>query len=133
MVPQYSGTPGWILLSHSKDGQPECLFVDKHDHIESIPIVLDERMFSDTILRVVRLSKYVFIAYDLCWLNGVHTWEKLAYPDRKKKLDELLELFHVTALTALLPIEHVHGISVRGHEHYNDQPGTIGIFLPADE
>lgn len=122
-----------MLLSHNKEGQPECLFVDKQDRVETIPIVMDHRVFSDTVMRVVRLSKDVFVACDLCWLNGVHVWETLAYEDRKKKLDELLELFHVTVLTALLPVEHVHGVSVRGHEYYNDQPGTIGIFLPAHE
>ena len=134
MVPQYNGIPGWILLSHNKENQPECIFVDKNEKIERIPIIMDERIFSDTVLRVVRLSKDVFVAYDMCWLNGVHTWEKLSYADRKKKMDELLNIFHAPDLSVLLPIEDApYGTPLRGHEHYNDQPGTIGIFLPADE
>jgi hypothetical protein len=54
--PQFAGTPGWILLSHNSQGQAEALFVDQNEKTTVLSLVMDERLFSDTVLRVTRLA-----------------------------------------------------------------------------
>lgn len=131
-IPQYVGNPGWILLTHDEHSKPVALFVDKHDKPVSLPIILDERMFSDTVLRVIQIKPRVFIACDIRYLNGVCVYEKLNFVARRTLLEDLLDAFHRTELTALLTEAPVDSI-LHGWEHYDDEPGTLGVFLPAKE
>lgn len=133
-VPQYAGNPGWLLLSHSEEGRPVALFVDKSDKPVPVPIVLDERLFSDTVIRVIQLKPSVFLACDIRWLNGICVFEKLNYVNRQSLLRSLIEEFHQPDLTGLISYEEVpHDALVRGWEHYDDEPGSVGGFLPAKE
>jgi hypothetical protein len=131
-IPQYVGNPGWILLTHDEESKPLALFVDKHDKPVSLPIILDERMFSDTVLRVIQLKSDVFLACDIRYLNGTNVYEKLNYSARRSLLENLLDEFHRTDLTALLTEAPVDCI-LHGWEHYDDSPGSLGVFLPARE
>jgi hypothetical protein len=126
------GTPGWLLLTHSEDSRPVALFVDKHDKVASLPIILDERLFSDTVIRAIQLKPDVFLACDIRYLNGTNVHEKLSYSARRALVENLLDAFHRTELTALLTEAPVDCI-LHGWEHYDDQPGTLGVFLPARE
>ena len=97
-------------------------------------MIMDERVFSDTVIRVVQLSSHVFLACDLRVLNGSSVFEKLKYTDRRVKLENLLESFHFPSLTALISYEEVpEDTPIRGWETYDDMPGTMGVFIPADE
>jgi hypothetical protein len=132
--PQFDGMPGWILLTHNEEGLATALFVDSKEKTESVSIILDERVFSDTVIRAVRLSKDVFLVYDLKTLNGVHIFETQSYERRQETLRGILEMFHHPDLTALiLPEDAPAGAVLRGYEYYDDQPGTLGAFLPAEE
>jgi hypothetical protein len=132
--PQFDGRTGWILLSQDSEGTAQCLFVDKSEKPESLSIILDERVFSDTVMRVVRISKDVFLVYDLKTLNGVSVFETQNYERRQETLRGILEMFHHPDLTALvLPEDAPAGTILRGYEYYDDQPGTLGAFLPAEE
>lgn len=133
-TPQFAGSPGWILLSHNSAGQPEALFVNSKDVATPISIVMDERMCSDTVLRVTRLASNLFVVCDIRWLNGTPLGDTMAYRDRRAKLGELLEAFHAPDLTALcLPETVPVGTPIRGWETYDDTPGSMGVFLPASE
>lgn len=128
------GLPGWILLSHEADGRPVAGFVDSRDRWTPLKIVMDERMCSDTVIRVVQLKPDLFVAYDLRALNGVNLFEKLSYAERRARLRECLDAFHSPDLVALVDVEDAPvGTLVRGTECYDDQPGTLGVFLPAEE
>jgi hypothetical protein len=131
-IPQYVGNPGWLLLTHNEQSDPVALFVDKHEKPVSLPIILDERMFSDTLIRVIQLKPEVYIACDLRYLNGTNVYEKLNYTNRYALLENLLDAFHTTELTALLTEAPTDSI-LHGWEHYDDEPGTLGVFLPARE
>ncbi len=132
--PQFMGIPGWILLTHEADGRPVSMFVDTHDRVTSLKMVIDERMCSDTVLRVIQLKPDLFLAYDIRMLNGTNLFETLPYADRRDKLRQLLDLFHSTDLAAMLHVDDAPvGTLVRGTECYDDQPGTLGVFLPAEE
>ena len=133
-APQFAGTPGWLLLSHSEEGDPIALFIDKSEKATPLPIVIDERMCSDTVIRVTQLKSDVFVACDIRWLNGICVYEKLSYDARQALLTDLVEAFHQPDLAALLlydeaPVDAL----VRGWEWYDDDPGTMGVFLPAKE
>lgn len=131
--PQLSGTPGWLLLTH-EDGEPVALFVDGNDKVERMPIVADERMFSDTVLRVVRISPRILVVYDIRWLNGRNVYTTRTYDQRFALVRDMLNIFHYPDLTALCLPEHAPAGSIlRGHEYYDDMPGTLGVFLPAEE
>jgi hypothetical protein len=132
-VPQFVGNPGWILLSH-EDNQPVAWFVDHRDTPVALPIVLDERLFSDTVIRVIQLKPSVFLACDIRYLNGINVYEKLSYESRRTLLESLLQECHHPDLTALLTYtEMSDDASIRGWEYYDTEPGTMGVFLPANE
>jgi hypothetical protein len=132
--PQYAGVPGWLLLTHDSDGSCVAYFVDHRDTVHSVCLVLDERMFSDTILRVTQLGPNVFLACDLRVFNGKTVVETMSYAQRRALLDELLSEFHSPDLGALLTYEEVPPLTpIRGWETYDDTPGTLGVFLPTEE
>lgn len=127
------GNPGWILLSH-EDNQPVAWFVDHRDIPVPLSIVLDERLFSDTVIRVIQLKPSVFLACDIRYLNGLNVYEKLSYESRRTLLESLLQECHHPDLTALLTYaEMPDDASIRGWEYYDIEPGTMGVFLPANE
>ena len=95
---------------------------------------MDERMFSDTVIRVTQLSNTVFLACDIRTLNGKNVFETKSYTERRAFLDELLDEFHSPDLCALLTYDEVPVLTpIRGYETYDDNPGTMGVFLPAEE
>ena len=127
------GNPGWILLTH-EDNQAVAWFVDQRDTPVPIPIVLDERLFSDTVIRVIQLKPSVFLACDIRYLNGLNVYEKLSYESRRVLLESLLQECHHPDLTALLTYSEMSDdASVRGYEQYDNEPGTMGVFLPVKE
>lgn len=131
-VPQYSGIPGWLLLTHNEKSEAKALFVTTKS--EEVPIVLDERLFSDTVLRVVRVKPSIFLAYDIPIYNGTNLVETKSYSKRSALLKTLLDTFHSPDLTALvLPEDAPYGSILRGHEWYDEDPGTMGVFIPAVE
>jgi hypothetical protein len=127
------GNPGWILLTH-EDNQPVAWFVDQRDTPVPLSIVLDERLFSDTVIRVIQLKPAVFLACDIRYLNGLNLYEKLSYESRRTLLESLLYECHHPDLTALLTYaEMPDDASIRGWEYYDTEPGTMGVFLPVKE
>lgn len=134
-VPQHSGTPGWIYLTHTEDGEAKAYFTDtKGDKPEYLSIVIDERICCDTIFRAVRIAPKIYIVYDLFVLNGTKVHEILTFSQRQEKIAELLELFHFPDLVALVTIENAPvGTHIRGQEQYDNVPGTIGVYLPVVE
>ena len=135
-VPQPVGIPGWLLLTHNKDHQPCALFIDAKESspAEDVPIVFDDRLCSDTVLRVIRLNKTMFACCDIYVLCGRKVHETMNYGQRSERLQELLDTLHSPDLTALVHISELPvGTILRGREYYDDQPGSIGVFLPAVE
>jgi hypothetical protein len=133
-IPQYAGNPGWMVLTRETNGTCVSLFVDHAETVTPVQLVMDERMFSDTVIRVTQVSPHVFVACDLRWLNGKNLFETLPYSKRRAVLDELLGELHVPAVTALLTLEEVPVLTpVRGWETYDETPGSLGVFLPAEE
>jgi hypothetical protein len=134
-VPQFVGTPGWLFLTHNESKDPVALFADTRDHLDMVYLVMDERVFSDTLLRVVKLGPWRYVVYDIAVLNGKPIHETASYVARQTTLASLLEAFHFPDLIALeTPAEvALWDTPVRGYEHYDDAPGTVGVFCPVKE
>ena len=127
------GNPGWLLLTH-EDNRAVTWFVDQRDTPVPLPIVMDERLFSDTVIRVVQLKPSVFLVCDIRYLNGINVYEKLSYQSRRVLVESLLQECHYPDLTALLTYDEMpEDASVRGYEQYDNEPGTMGVFLPVKE
>lgn len=108
--------------------------MDQNEKTAVLSLVMDERLFSDTVLRVTRLAADMYVVCDIRWLNGKNLFETLNYAERQRKIAELLGAFHFPDLTALvLPEDVPETVPVRGWETYDDVPGTMGVFLPATE
>jgi hypothetical protein len=131
-IPQYVGNPGWILLTHNEESMPVAMFVDRHDIPIPISIVMDERLFSDTVIRVVQLKPDLYIACDIRYLNGRCVYNTMPYSERTKVLAGLVDAFHQTDLTAVL-LDAPQDTLIHGWEYYDEEPGTMGVFLPAKE
>lgn len=129
------GTPGWLLLTHNEAGDPIALFADTREHLEVVYVVMDERIFSDTLFRVIKLGPWRYVVYDVPVLNGKSIHETLSYRDRQSKLEGLLDLFHFPDLIALETPDQVSlwDTPLRGYEHYDEAPGTLGVFCPVKE
>jgi len=108
------------------------MFVDRHEKSTILPIILDERLFSDTVIRVVQMKPSEFMACDIRYLNGTNVYEKMNYAARHALLESLLDTFHTTELTALMTDPPSYTL-LHGFECYDDEPGTLGVFLPARE
>jgi len=133
-TPQFAGSPGWVLLTHNEKGAPEAVFVDQNEKATPLLLVMDERLFSDTVLRVTRLAADLYVVCDIRWLNGKNLFDTLNYTERHAKLDELLALFHFPDLTALiLPGDVPENTPIRGWETYDAAPGSMGVFIPMDQ
>lgn len=135
-APQPNGTPGWLVLTHDEQGVPRAWFADGKGvrAPEPVPMVMDPRVFSDSVFRVIRLSPDVMVVADIWVLNGMNLHAKYSYAKRSERIAEILELFHSPDLTALIhPADLPANTLLRGYEHYDDQPGTLGVFLPAVE
>ena len=131
-VPQYSGNPGWIYLTHDTNGNAHAYFTDaKGERPQDLALVMDERVCCDTIFRVVRLAPKSYIVYDVLVLNGIRIHDSLTFVQRQERIAEILELFHFPDLVALTTIDNAPvGTHIRGYEQYDGVPGTIGVYLP---
>jgi hypothetical protein len=134
-VPQFVGTPGWLLLTHNELGDPIAMFVDSRDRIEVVYLVMDERVFSDTVFRVVKLAPWQYVIYDMPILNGASLVETKTYRERQEKTIDVLESFHFPDLIALKTPDEVPqwDTPLRGYEYYDEAPGTLGVFCPVKE
>ena len=111
------------------------MFTDNQDRVCILYIVMDERLFSDTMFRVVRIGVSRFVVYDIRYLNGKDVYETETYAQRKQRVHDLLVEFHFPDMIALdmpedLPLWE---FPIRGYECYDDQPGSLGVFLPTEK
>ena len=130
-VPQGKGTPGWLILT--RDPVPIPYFVARQNTPTPIPIrmVVDERLFEDSIFRVEKTATHLYLA-DIWMLNGVPMFHTTTFAERQDLLTQLFHSFWTDCppfqtlsvqLRASLPMEEV-----RGREFYTNERGAIGIY-----
>ena len=124
-----------LYLTHSEHGDPQILFVDGKESITVLHCVFDERLFSDTAFRAVRLTPFRYIVYDIRGLNGRDFHTTHTYAERCQRIRDLLDTFHSPDLVALETVDQIPEweFPIRGQDCYDDVPGSMGVFLPAKE
>ena len=79
------------------------------------------------------IGKDKYVVYDIEYLNGRNLFDVYNYETRYQKVCDILDTFHYPDLSALIPVDNApYGTIVRGYEHYDNQSGTMGVFLPVD-
>ena len=68
---------------------PIALFIDAAETVTPLPLILDERLFSDTVLRVTRLSKDIFLVCDIRYLNGLCVFDTMSYTNRQETISSM--------------------------------------------
>ena len=132
-----------MVLGHDHEEIPRAIWTDGKTE-ERLPIVMDERLCFDTILRCVRLGPKQIVVYDIWTVNGECVHSKVSFAARQGILVSLLAEFHRPDLTALTTIGDAPvNALIRGYESYDDMPGSMGVFteqpplvpehLPAEE
>jgi len=115
------------VLGHD-EGVPRAMWTDGKTE-ERLPIVMDDRLCFDTILRGVRLGPKQIVVYDIWTVNGECVHNKVSFRKRQDILVALLADFHRPDLTALTTIGDAPANAlIRGYESYDDMPGTMGVF-----
>jgi len=121
---QVGGKSGWIVLQRPA----QAFFVARSQlSFEPITISIDERCFDDTVIRVERDKKVLYLADIFIW-QGVLVHKTMSFSQRQ----EILHGFFKYCYTPCPSFESVR-LSLRpttgkGYEHYSTSPGDIGTF-----
>lgn len=128
-VGQTTGEQGWLALLRTPE--PATLCVTKaHMDGESLPYVLDERCFDDTIFRIEKTADTIYLADIWLWQGRpIHKLE--SFSTRQKRIHDFLSLCY----TSCPPFEK-YALKARssavgpfkGFEYYCDVKGEIGLF-----
>lgn len=128
-VPQGKGTPGWLILSRSP--VPIPYFVSRCNTPTPIPLrmVVDERLFEDSIFRVEKTATHLYLA-DIWMLNGVPIFDSTTFQERQELLQSLFKAFWTDCPPfQTLQVDLRSNVTdVRGYEYYTNERGAIGIY-----
>ena len=90
--------PSWIVLSH-ENNKPICSWITPKECVQ-LPIVLDERLFGDTIFKAVKTSDGYNIQ-DVWMYNSSCIYAGSTFKQRSEWLTKILKTFHNPILTRL--------------------------------
>lgn len=133
-VPQGDGIPGWLCLTRDPvSSAPVALWVPRKAQAspQVFRIVMDDRCFEDSILRVEYTPTHLYIADVWMW-NGTKIFNKTSFAWRQTFLADILPLVYTSCpgfeSRAVELRENLKPESVRGYEYYSDRIGETGLF-----
>ena len=132
-VPQGSGIPGWLCLTRDPaSSAPVALWVPRR--VDPKPqvfrIVMDERCFEDSILRVEYTSTHLYIADVWMW-NGIKMFNRTSFAWRQTYLQDTLPVMYTPCPgfeSRAVELRHEAMADIRGYEYYTDRIGETGLF-----
>jgi hypothetical protein len=134
-VPQGDGIPGWLCLTRDPlNSLPVALWVPRKAQAQAqvFRIVMDDRCFEDSILRVEYTPTHLYIADVWMW-NGTKLFNKTPFTWRQTFLADSLPLVYTSCpgfesrAVELRTLENLKS-SVRGYEYYSNRIGETGLF-----
>lgn len=131
-VPQGTGVPGWLCLTRDESSKPVSLWVPRREDAQPqiLRLVMDERCYEDTILRVEYTPTHVFIADAWLW-NGTPLFQTTTFSFRQAFLRSVIHTVY-TPCTSFesrrLSLREENTTSTRGFEYYTDSRGEKGIY-----
>lgn len=129
-APQGNGIPGWLYLT--RNPKPIAYWIQRVDNPTPVPVrlVLDERCFEETILRVEKTPTHLYIA-DIWMWNGIPIFCNTSFDERQTFLKSVYEELYTSC-----PEFETYAIQlrsnlkeIRGRELYTNDPGARGIFV----
>ena len=137
-VPQGSGIPGWLCLTRDPaTSVPVALWVPRRPDPKPqvFRIVMDERCFEDSILRVEYTSTHLYIADVWMW-NGVKIFSRTSFAWRQAYLKEMLSVMYTPCPgfeSRAVELRHEAMEDIRGYEYYTDRIGETGLFKEEED
>jgi len=128
-VAQGTGIPGWMCLTRDGASNPTAYWVQRNGSVQILRIVMDERCFEDTILRVEYTSTHVFIADVWLW-NGIPLFQKRNFAWRQDFLRSIFPLVYTSCPefeSRAVELRN-HTKNIRGYEYYSNVVGSLGKF-----
>ena len=129
-MPQGNGAPGWLWLT--RNPIPVAYWIPRQDSAvpEPIHIVMDERCFEDTLLRVERTRTHIYIADVYMW-NGMSLYSSTTFEQRQTYCANLLALYtSCPAFETYALLSRADVPECRGYEHFVQEKGAKGVFVP---
>lgn len=131
-VAQGAGVPGWLCLTRDNASNPTAYWVQRNGVVQILRIVMDERCFEDSILRVEYTPTHVFIADVWLW-NGIPLFHKRNFAWRQDFLRSIFPLVYTSCPefeSRAFELRN-HTSNIRGYEYYSNNPGSLGKFSVA--
>ena len=128
-VPQTTGQSGWLLLQRNPEPQAHWIVRSQLSH-ESVPFVIDERCFDDTIFRVEKHKDVLYLADVFCW-QGTPVWTTLTFLERQEILKEFLAICYTPCRLfewKQLKLRSDCPGPYKGLECFSNEPGDVGTF-----
>ncbi len=122
------------MLSH-ENNKPICTWIVGKES-RNLSIVLDERLFGDTIFRAEQIDPMTYIVSDIWLYNSSCIFSCSTFQQRYDWLEKLLRQFHksVPGLCTLVHKRWIpNTVPIRGYEVYDDTPGGRGWFESPSE
>jgi hypothetical protein len=132
-VPQGSGVPGWLCLTRdTATSVPVALWVPRKTDPQPqvFRIVMDDRCFEDSILRVEYTPTHLYIADVWMW-NGIKLFSRTSFAWRQTFLRQVLSCMHTPCPgfeSRVVELRSDAMAGIRGYEHYTDRIGETGLF-----
>jgi hypothetical protein len=95
---------GWIILCFEKN-IPCCYWVTTKEQ-KQLPIVLDERLFGDTIFKAEQTGKDTYNIIDIWLYNSSCIYAGTSFPQRTNWIQDILSVFH-TNVDGLTKLTHL--------------------------
>jgi len=138
-VPQGDGIPGWLCLTRDPvNSSPVALWVPRkaNPKPQIFRIVVDDRCFEDSILRVEYTPTHLYIADVWMW-NGIKIFNRTSLAWRQTFLTDILPVVYTSCpgfesrAVQLRTVENLKN-DIRGYEYYSDRIGETGLFRAED-
>ena len=133
-APQGSGVPGWLCLTRgdTATSAPVALWVPRKTDPQPqvFRIVMDERCFEDSILRVEYTPTHLYIADVWMW-NGIKLFSRTSFAWRQTFLRDVLSCMYTSCPgfeSRAVELRSGGMAGIRGYEHYTDRIGETGLF-----
>lgn len=134
-IPQFKSIQGWILLTY-ENCIPICLWVTQKD-TKKLKICLDERLFSDTILKVEKVSYNKYVISDIFMYSSTNIFILTNYEERYKWLTRLINTFykHIETFDELYLKSDLecNEFPIKGYEYYDSKKGSYGYYSDKKE
>jgi len=128
-VPQTTGQSGWLILTRTP--QPQAYWMIRSQlSQESVPFVIDDRCFDDTIFRVEKHKTTLYLADVFCW-QGTPVWKTMSFTERQHILREFLEICYTPCSQfewKALKLRSDCPGPYKGFECFSDAAGDVGTF-----